>query len=183
MTSHLLPKALKVAGGKIEIAHEQLQQYEREGGSKAILAKIASPCLGVLKKVLPPAPEKELHKALSEGGTKLKQFLCVILNDEGKRKEFEDNLKKFLTEDYGSLDEFQRIVRETMGISVDRLAIEAYSQFGSIIYNRDILNKIIILGEVAENDRGEIQENFQKLSTEFDQQLRTALAEIERILV
>src|SRR4051794_14043234 len=66
LTSHLLPKALKVAGNKIEIAQEQLQQYEKEGGSKAMLAKVACPCLGILKKVLPPIPEKELHEALSE---------------------------------------------------------------------------------------------------------------------
>jgi hypothetical protein len=115
LASHLLPKALKVAGGKIEIAHEQLQQYEKEGGSKAILAKVASPCLGVLKKVIPTASEKEVHEALSEGGTKLKEFLSAILNDDTKNKEFEDNLQKFLTRGYDSFEEFQRNVKETMG--------------------------------------------------------------------
>lgn len=95
LANHLLPKALKVAGGKIEIAQEQLQKYEKEGGSKAILARVFSPSLRVLKKVI-PYPEKELHEALSEGSSKLKEFFSAILKDDTKKKKFEDNLQQLI---------------------------------------------------------------------------------------
>ena len=51
-----------------------------------------------------------------------------ILNDSTKRKEFEDNLQKFLTGDYNSFEEFQNNVKETLGINADRQALEAYTQ-------------------------------------------------------
>jgi hypothetical protein len=62
LASHLLYKAVEVAGWKIEVAYEQLQQYEKEGDSKAIFAKVASPCLGVLRKIIPAAPERSFRK-------------------------------------------------------------------------------------------------------------------------
>jgi hypothetical protein len=182
LANHLLPKALKVAGQKIEIAQEQLQQYQEQGGSKAILAKVFSPSLRVLKKVI-PAPEKELHEALSESSTKLKEFFSAILDNPERRKEFVDNFQKYLTGDYGNFEEFQRNVKETMGISVDRLAMEAYSQYASIIYNRDILNKIITLEEISENHREEIRKRFEKLHDQFDKHLKDTLSEIEKNII
>ena len=135
LTRQVLPKALKIVGGKIEIVDEELQRYKKEGGSKAFFAKVAFPVVGVLKKIL-PASEKELYGALSEGSTKVKEFLFTILNDDSKRKVFEENLKKFLSGKYDNLDEFQREVKDIMRINVDRLAIEAYLRFSPIIYNR-----------------------------------------------
>jgi hypothetical protein len=52
-SSGLLSKGLELAGDKIEIAYDKLQPYKDQSGVTGFFAKIASPCLGVLKKILP----------------------------------------------------------------------------------------------------------------------------------
>ena len=123
--SNLLGKGLKLAGDKIEIAYEQLQPYKEDKGVKSFVARMVSPCIHVLKKVF-PASERELYEALSDSG-RLKQFLNVILNDPDKRKDFEQELKKFLTGAYGNFEEFQKNVKDTLGVDSDRMAIETYT--------------------------------------------------------
>jgi hypothetical protein len=135
-----------------------------------------------LKKVI-PAPEKEIHEAISGGHTKLTEFLSAIFNDDEKRTVFEDNLRKLLTGRYESFEEFQKNVKDILGISVDRLAIEAYSEFSGIIYNRDILEKITALEHISERDGEEVRAKFEEIRAEFNQQIGKALFQIEQILV
>lgn len=179
LTGYVLPKALRFAGGKLEIAEEHLQQYEQEGGSKAALARVVSPCLSVLKKVI-PAPDKELHQALTEDGTKLKDFFEAILKNDETKKEFENNLKQFLT---GSSDfqEFQRNVKETMGLKVDRLSIEAYTQFTGILYNREILDRISAIGQISEENRRQIDSALNILHSDFERNFSVFQKEIKRL--
>jgi hypothetical protein len=77
-----------------------------------------------IKKDNTSSTRKELQEALRGDSTKLKYFFSAMLNDDTNREEFEANLKKFVTGSYNNFEEFQRNVKETMGISADRLAIE-----------------------------------------------------------
>jgi hypothetical protein len=166
-SSGLLLKGLKLAGDKIDIAYDKLQPYQEQGGTKGFVAKMASPCLTVAKKVL-PVGEKTLYEALGDDGSKIQQMFKIILNDQNKRKEFEDKLQKFLTGDYGSSKEFQNAVKETLGIKADRLALEAYTQFTGIIYDKDILNKIILLSEDQTQIKKSIKESVEKLQNSYE---------------
>jgi hypothetical protein len=60
-SSYLTTKAFKLAGDKIEIAYDQIQQYKEDKGIKGFLAKLASPSLGVLKKVFPVSEKHYLR--------------------------------------------------------------------------------------------------------------------------
>ncbi len=165
-SSHLILKGLEIAGDKIKVADDKIQQYKGQTGTKGFLAKMASPALGVLKKVF-PATEKELYEALTDSN-KLKQFLSEILENPKKKQEFEESLKKFLTGKYGDFEEFQRNVKDTLGIEVDRLALEAYTEFTSIIYNSEILNKIITLSGTSEQIRINIEESIKEIHKDFE---------------
>jgi hypothetical protein len=178
-SSHLVSKGLELAGDKIQIAADKIQQYKSQGGTKAFLAKMASPALGVLKKVF-PATEKELHEAVTDS-SKLKQFLAAILENPKKRDEFVENLKKFLTGNYGDFEEFQRNVKETLGINIDRLAIEAYTEFSSIIYDSEILNKIIDISGASEEIRKKIEESVKEIHKDFQKKYGEIKDEIIRL--
>jgi tetratricopeptide (TPR) repeat protein len=178
-SSNLVLKGLEFAGDKIEIAHEKLQQHQEDQGIKGFLAKMASPCLGTLKKIL-PVSEKELHDALTDS-SKLKQFFAGIIEDPKKRNQFEESLKKFLTGNYADIEEFQRNVKETLGVSVDRLALEAYTQFTGIIYNSEILNKIIALSDSSEEDRSKIEDSVKEIHKNFEKKYNEIKDEIVRL--
>jgi hypothetical protein len=96
----------------------------------------------------------------------------VIIDHPEKRKVFEETLQKFLTGNYGSFEEFQNTIKETLGITTDRLALEAYTQFTSIIYDKEILNKIILLSEDQISSSNQIkkliEEDVEKLHHRYN---------------
>jgi hypothetical protein len=122
----------------------------------------------VLKKVF-PVSEKTLFEVLTDS-TKLQSFFKSILTDPNKREGFERELRKFLTGDYGgSFEEFQKNVKDTLGVSgADRMALEAYTQFTSIIYDSEILNKIIDISKASEDIKEKIEESFKEIHSDFE---------------
>jgi tetratricopeptide (TPR) repeat protein len=178
-SSRLILKGVEIAGDKIKVADHKIQQYKEQPGTKGFLAKMTSPALGLLKKVF-PAPEKELYEALTDS-SKLKQFFAAILENPNKRQEFEENLKKFLTGNYGDFEEFQRNVKEAVGINVDRLAFETYKEFTDIIYNSEILNKIIALSDSSEEDRSKIEDSVKEIHKDFENKYKEIKDEIKRL--
>lgn len=175
-SSHMVLKGLEFTGDKIGIADEKIEQYKGQHGTKGFLAKMASPSLGLLKKVF-PATEKELYEALTDS-SKLKQFFTIILENPHNREAFEENLKKFLTGKYDNFEQFQKNVKDTLGINTDRSAIEAYNEFSSIIYDSDILNKIIDISESSKEIKSKIEQSVKEIHDDFEKKYEEIKLEI-----
>ena len=121
LSAIVLPQAFKFAGKKIQIGNDKIQEYKRQGGVKGLLASIASPCLSVLSKCIPP--DTDLHAILTDS-KKLHQFFNDLLNNTQKRKEFEESLEKFLTSKYESSNEFLATIKEAFGLDDVGVALD-----------------------------------------------------------
>lgn len=168
ISKQFLPVALDFAGKKIDKIYQEMQQFVQEGKGteqQLLLARIATPCLGFLRKVMPSTKES-LDEALSND-KKLQQFLSEILNNDQKRDEFENRLKKFLT-GQENFEEFAKDAKEIVGTNVGWKAIEAYREFAGLIYDKEILNKIWEIAQISDQYRERIEIDLEMLRKDLD---------------
>jgi tetratricopeptide (TPR) repeat protein len=183
LSTILLPQAFKFAGKKIQVANNKIQEYKQQGGVKGLLASIASPCLSVLSKCIPP--DTDLHAILTDS-KKLHQFFNDLLNNKQKRKEFEESLEKFLTGKYKSSNEFLATIKEAFGLDDVGVALDAYAKFTGLIYNKEILEKVSSfagfdgqtkdsIDEQITNFQKQLIKHFQIMGSEIEKSLRDEL--------